>query len=97
MKRWMLFPAVLLALAGNGESYSKGGPPGVGRTAVTLEEPAPAEAAPRVISSGDVAAMVMLLGFLGLIGRILMCWSADTSWKERSVVPPSVVSDPLIK
>jgi hypothetical protein len=36
---------------------------------------------------GDVAAMAMLLGFLGLIGGILMRWSADTSAKaERSVI-----------
>jgi len=35
---------------------------------------------------GDVAAMVTLLGFLGLIGGILFRWSSDTSWKERSVI-----------
>jgi hypothetical protein len=38
-------------------------------------------------TTGDVAAMVMLLGFLGLIGGILMRWSADTSANaERSVI-----------
>lgn len=35
---------------------------------------------------GDIAAMVTLLGFLGLIGGILVRWSSDTSWKERSVI-----------
>ncbi|MGH9390512.1 MAG: hypothetical protein ACRD1Z_12915 [Vicinamibacteria bacterium] len=38
-----------------------------------------------LFSMGDVAAMVMLLGFLGLIGGILFRWSSDTSFKERSV------------
>ena len=37
------------------------------------------------VSSGEIAAMVMLLGFLGLIGGILFRWSSDTSWKDRSV------------
>ena len=35
---------------------------------------------------GDIAGIVMLLGFLGLIGGILVRWSSDTSWKERSVI-----------
>ncbi len=49
-------------------------------------------------TTGDLAAMVMLLGFLGLIGGILMGWSADTSAKaERSVFSPSVASDPRAK
>ena len=37
-------------------------------------------------SMGDVAAMAMLFGFLGLIGGILVRWSSDTSFKERSVI-----------
>jgi hypothetical protein len=42
--------------------------------------------------------LMILLGFLALIGGILMRWSADTSAKaERSVFSPSVVSDPQIK
>ncbi len=48
-----------------------------------------APASPQVpafaVSSGDIAAIVMLLGFLGLIGGILVRWSSDTSFKERSV------------
>jgi len=37
-------------------------------------------------TTGDLAAIVMLFGFLALIGTILMSWSADTSAKaERSV------------
>jgi hypothetical protein len=47
--------------------------------------PAPSQVPAFVVSSGDVAAIVMLLGFLGLIGGILFRWSSDTSFKERSV------------
>jgi len=49
-------------------------------------------------TTGDLAAIVMLLGFLALIGTILMRWSADTSAQaERSVFSPSVLSDPHMK
>ena len=37
-------------------------------------------------STGDFAAIGVLLGFLALIGGILFRWSSDTSWKERSVI-----------
>lgn len=51
-----------------------------------------------IFTTGDVAAIVMLLGFLALIGTILMRWSADTSAQaERSVFSPSVLSDPHMK
>ena len=43
------------------------------------------QASAAAVSSGEIAAMVMLLRFLGLIGGILFRWSSDTSWKERSV------------
>jgi hypothetical protein len=55
------------------------------------------EAAALAVSSGEIAAMVMLLGFLALIGGILFRWSSDTSWKERSVFSSSAASGPLIK
>jgi hypothetical protein len=38
------------------------------------------------LSTDVVAAVFLLLGFLGLIGGILVRWSSDESWKERSVV-----------
>jgi hypothetical protein len=47
--------------------------------------PAPPQVPALAVSSGDIAAIVMLLGFLGLIGGILFRWSSDTSFKERSV------------
>jgi hypothetical protein len=47
--------------------------------------PAPPQVPAIVVSSGDVAAILMLLGFLGLIGGILFRWSSDTSFKDRSV------------
>ncbi len=37
------------------------------------------------VSSGEIAAILMLLAFLGLIGGILFRWSSDTSFKESSV------------
>ncbi len=87
----MLLSALLLALSANASSYSKGGPPAAGRVAVTIEEPPPLspEVPPRavsMVSSGEVAALVMLLGFLGLIGGMLVRWSSDTSWKEGPVI-----------
>jgi hypothetical protein len=40
--------------------------------------------------------LMILLGFLALIGGILMRWSADTSAKtERSVFSPSLPADPV--
>jgi hypothetical protein len=55
--------------------------------AFTGEGAAPAH--PRIpafaVSSGDIAAILMLLGFLALIGGILFRWSSDTSFKESSV------------
>jgi hypothetical protein len=53
--------------------------------AVTGDGPAPSQVPALAVSSGDVAAILMLLGFLGLIGGILFRWSADTSFKDRSV------------
>ena len=47
--------------------------------------PAPPQVPAVVVSPGEIAAIVMLLGFLGLIGGILFRWSSDTSFKERSV------------
>jgi len=38
------------------------------------------------LSTEVLAALFLLLGFLGLIGGILVRWSSDTSWKERSVI-----------
>ena len=38
------------------------------------------------LSTDALAAVFLLLGFLGLIGGILARWSSDTSWKERSVI-----------
>jgi hypothetical protein len=57
-------------------------------TAATMDglAPAPPEAAASVVSSGEIAAMVMLLAFLALIGGILVRWSSDTSWKDRPVI-----------
>lgn len=100
MKRWALLGIVFVGLCGLVESYSKGAAPGIGPKAATLEEPvpAPAQAKARALSSGDAAALVTLVLFLGLIGGMLMRWSSDTSAKaERSVFAASVVSDPLIK
>ena len=56
-------------------------------TAFAREGAAPAapQAPAFAVSSGEIAAILMLLGFLALIGGILFRWSSDTSFKERSV------------
>jgi hypothetical protein len=43
------------------------------------------EGSASAVSSGEIAAILMLLAFLGLIGGILFRWSSDTSFKESSV------------
>lgn len=37
-------------------------------------------------TTGEVAAIVVLFGFLGLIWSMLSRWSADTSWKDGPVI-----------
>jgi hypothetical protein len=37
-------------------------------------------------STDMLAALFLLLSFLGLIGGMLFHWSSDTSWKDRPVI-----------
>jgi hypothetical protein len=37
-------------------------------------------------TTGEAAAIVVLVGFLGLIWSMLSRWSSDTSWKDGPVI-----------